>query len=328
MCESMPMLSAKYGAPWFRSLDDALSDDALALDGVLIAVPHQHHFSLGKAVLEAGLHQLMEKPMTANVDEAVTLAALARERPSQAFLLNNTANWQPGTVAAFEAVSAGKIGEVRHVNCLFAAPLSWLFEGEEHTSWTKPAGGMLGNGFGWGQFSHTFSWVFKVTGLTPARVYAVSTKSAHTGADLYNALTITCTNGCTISASGAGACPDHGFKVVGNWVFGSEGMLSYSGFAGSDNVNVDAVEAGLPARRSRLEVWRHDGAHELGPPVEFEHLDQDGTGPGSLDAFVAACRGEAYFDGATSAEGLKAVCTIDAMYRSAVSGQPEDVLGL
>lgn len=77
----------------------------------------------------------------------------------------------------------------------------------------------------------------------------------------------------------------------------------------------------------RLEIWTSDGKHELGPPVQFEHLDQDGTGPGSLDAFVQACRGRDYFVGAGPVEGLKSVCTIDAMYRSAVSGKAEPVRG-
>ena len=75
----------------------------------------------------------------------------------------------------------------------------------------------------------------------------------------------------------------------------------------------------------RLEIWTNDGGHEVGPPVEFEHLDQGGTGPGSMDAFVAACRGQGYYEGAGALEGLKAVATIEAMYRSARSGQPEAV---
>ena len=37
-----------------------------------------------------------------------------------------------------------------------------------------------------------------------------------------------------------GAVPDLGFKVVGTWVFGTQGMLSYCGLAGSDNVQVSA----------------------------------------------------------------------------------------
>ena len=155
-------------------------------------------------------------------------------------------------------------------------------------------------------------------------------KSAATGADLYDAVTITCTNGATISATGVGACPDKGFKVVGNWLFGTAGMLSYSGLAGSDNVQ---LEEGATKERDvagaasgpRLEIWTNDGAHERGPPFEFGHLGQDGPGPGSLDAFVKACNGEKFYEGAGPHVGLKAVATIEAIYRSAQAGGPVEV---
>ena len=114
--------------------------------------------------------------MTADVHEARALYDLARAKPQLAFLVNNTANWQPGTIAAYEAVQVhGKLGELRAVNSVFAAPLGWLFEGEAHSEWNQVKGSMLGNGFGWGQFSHTFAWLYKVTGLTPKTVYAVAT---------------------------------------------------------------------------------------------------------------------------------------------------------
>ena len=94
-------------------------------------------------------------------------------RPAQALLINNTANWQAGSKAAHDVVSRGELGKLRHVSCILASPLGWLFEGKEHANWTKVEGTMRGNGFGWGQFSHTFAWVYKVTGLTPKTVYAV-----------------------------------------------------------------------------------------------------------------------------------------------------------
>jgi hypothetical protein len=62
---------------------------------------------------------------------------------------------------------------------------------------------MKGNGFGWGQFSHTFGWVYMVTGLTPKSVYCVAATSPKTGADLFDAVVVTCTNGCTISVRAA-----------------------------------------------------------------------------------------------------------------------------
>eukprot|EP00962_Isochrysis_galbana_P032333 scaffold10598_cov138-Isochrysis_galbana.AAC.5 len=56
-------------------------------------------------------------------------------------------------------------------------------------------------------------------------------------------------------------------------------------------------------------------------------LDPSGRGPGSLDAFVRACRGEPFYCGAGATEGLKTVATIEALYRSLRSGQPERVSG-
>ena len=47
--------------------------------------------------LEAGLHVLMEKPMTADVAQARALHELSAARPHLCFALNNTANWQPGS---------------------------------------------------------------------------------------------------------------------------------------------------------------------------------------------------------------------------------------
>lgn len=304
--------------------------DELVVDGVIIAVPHHYHFDVGTKALKAGLHILMEKPLTADMKEAQALYELAMRHPEQAFIINNTANWQKGSREAFRSVASGSLGELRHVNCVFAAPLNWLFEGDHHGGWSRPHGTMQGNGFGWGQFSHTFSWVFKVTGLVPKTVYAVCRSSERTGADLFDAVTVTCTNGATISASGVGSCPDQGFKVISNWLFGTKGMLNYSGLAGSDNVKIDQAAGKTDVEgdggRAHLEIWYNDGTYERGPPVEFEHLDQGGTGPGSLDALILACKGKPYYDGSSIVEGIKCVCTIEAMYRSAKSHRPEEVI--
>jgi hypothetical protein len=61
---------------------------------------------------------------------------------------------------------------------------------------------------------------------------------------------------------------------------------------------------------------------------EFENYDQfanNGTGPESLHAFVDACRGQPFYNGADGTVGLRVVQTLDAMYRSAKSGRPERV---
>ena len=112
--------------------------------------------------------------MCADVGEPRALAAAAAAAPHLAMMVNNTANWQPGFLEAREAVRWGDICEVRSVSCVFAAPLGWLFEGADHARWSQSEGSMRGNGFGWGQLSHTLAWVFGVTGLTPAAVFAAA----------------------------------------------------------------------------------------------------------------------------------------------------------
>ena len=171
------------------------------------------------------------------------------------------------------------------------------------------------------------------------QVYAAAVHSEVTGADTHDALVVTCSNGALLQASGVGTCPDGGFKVVSNWIFGSEGMLYFGGLAGSDGVagaspgdgspqaRQAAAVAAAQAQGARLQLWRHDGAHRAGAPFAFESFDPNSAGPGSLDAFVRACRGESYQVGAGPVEGLKVVATLDALYRSVQSRQPELVVG-
>lgn len=50
------------------------------VDAATIATPTPTHFAIGKALLEAGRHVLVEKPITENTADAVALAALAGEQ--------------------------------------------------------------------------------------------------------------------------------------------------------------------------------------------------------------------------------------------------------
>ncbi len=58
-----------------RDYKDVLS----RVDAVVVAVPTPLHYEVGKAVLEAGAHCLIEKPLASSVDEAKELLALSEE---------------------------------------------------------------------------------------------------------------------------------------------------------------------------------------------------------------------------------------------------------
>jgi len=194
--------------------------------------------------------------------------------------------------------------------------LLWLFDNPENVGWNKPHGDMLGNGFGWGQLSHTLAWVYMVAELVPKSVYCEMVYSEKTGADLYDSAIIRCTNGATILMEGSGALPfesyDKSSKQIDNKIFGSDGMLMYSG-------------EDFDPKSGSLIVRRHDGKHKEFEGFYFENYLEPGKGPESLHAFLAAVRGLPYFNGADVQVGLRAVQTIEAMYRSAKSGKREDV---
>lgn len=66
-------VARQYEAPFFASVDELLEH----VDAVTIAVPTTRHFEVAARCLEKGIHVFVEKPITATVDEADELAALA-----------------------------------------------------------------------------------------------------------------------------------------------------------------------------------------------------------------------------------------------------------
>ena len=69
-------ISAKTGARAFDGLDALLAET----DAVTIVVPTPAHHEVAKRALERGVHVLIEKPITATIEQADELLALARTK--------------------------------------------------------------------------------------------------------------------------------------------------------------------------------------------------------------------------------------------------------
>jgi predicted dehydrogenase len=74
--ESKALAAQKnHGGNVFPSLESV----ADAADAVSIATPTDHHFTVAQTFLSRGIHTLIEKPITQNVEQAESLCALARK---------------------------------------------------------------------------------------------------------------------------------------------------------------------------------------------------------------------------------------------------------
>jgi len=312
-------LAEYYGVPKFDDIDSFLSSDvATSTHGVIIASSHSSHHDVGMKTVRAGLHILMEKPMTTDTREAMELVD-AVASSDKVFIVNNSANFRPSAIRAHRLVTAGEVGKIEYVNCYMMREREF-FEDPKNTAWVKPSGTMLGNGFAWGQLSHTLAWVFMVTGLAPESVFCNMVFSKLTGADLFSSASIRCACGACISMQGAAGLPGSNAvgtsankgKLIENKIFGTEGCLFYSGD------DADPNSGGLV-------LSRHDGTTQTHRGFHFENTSQEGVGPESLQAFIDACLGKTFFNAADAQVGLKVVQTLDSMYRSALSGQVEKV---
>jgi predicted dehydrogenase len=74
--ERAAKVSAELGIRAYPSLDALLGD----IDALSVVTPTKFHHLVAKAALEAGKHLLIEKPITATIDEADELVALANAR--------------------------------------------------------------------------------------------------------------------------------------------------------------------------------------------------------------------------------------------------------
>jgi predicted dehydrogenase len=120
--------ASRFDVP--RSYDDigALlrrESESGGLDGVVVATPHNTHHPIVAAALEAGVHVLVEKPMTTRAADAWDLVDLAEERRRH-LMVGLTYQFAPTAHRVQQAVR-DQIGELVCVNAEFSSGTYRLF---------------------------------------------------------------------------------------------------------------------------------------------------------------------------------------------------------
>ncbi|SDR43121.1 Predicted dehydrogenase [Rhizobiales bacterium GAS191] len=164
-----------YGS--FEEMAMRESARADGIEAVVIVTPNHMHFPAARAFLQARIHVICDKPMTATLEEAKALAALVRSS-GKLFVLTHNYTAYPMVRQARHMVASGEIGKVRVVQVEYAQ--AWLATkledtGSKQAAWrTDPkrsgAGGCVGD-IG----THAFNLACFVTGLDVASLSADAT---------------------------------------------------------------------------------------------------------------------------------------------------------
>ncbi|EEF62483.1 Gfo/Idh/MocA family protein [Pedosphaera parvula] len=118
------------------------------IDAVLIATPHYQHTSLGIAALEAGLHIMVEKPISAHKADAERLIAAHRKHKELVFAGMFQLRCEPRYLKIQKLIQSGELGDI--------ARLSWIMtdwyrteayysSGGWRATWKGEGGGVLLN---------------------------------------------------------------------------------------------------------------------------------------------------------------------------------------
>jgi predicted dehydrogenase len=102
------------------------------LDAVVISTPPATHYAIAKECLEAGLHVLVEKPMTLDSRHAEELIDLAHSK-DLILMVGHTFEYNSAVVALKKYIDSGDLGEIYYID---AARLNLgLFQRDSNVLW-------------------------------------------------------------------------------------------------------------------------------------------------------------------------------------------------
>ncbi|MBM4436018.1 MAG: Gfo/Idh/MocA family oxidoreductase [Actinobacteria bacterium] len=292
------------GPRTFTDLDAMLAE--ARLDGVVVATPHATHQAIAARCLDAGLHLMLEKPMSLVARDARDLVARARNAGRE-LIVGYPWHFTSTAKRARELITSGALGRPQHVVCLMASMAIEFYRGNDGAyqpvfKWTVAGPGDVyadpkrsGGGQGHLQVTHSSGLMFFVSGLQAQRVSAVM-NSYDVPVDLVDAISVQFEGGA-VGVVGS----------TGNLGVGDAGQLDIRVYCERGYVLLDAITGGLRVRH-------HDGTEER------IQLAADATYPRFATAanLVDVCLGRAP-NGSSGEIALRSVELLDAAYRSAAA---------
>ncbi len=274
----------------FAGLDELL--DAVELDGAIVGTAPRLHHPLAGRLLDAGIHTLVEKPMTVNPGEAHDLVARA-ERQGVQLLVGYPWHYNAHVASVRAEVESGRIGELELVSSTFASVARELYHGRPE-SYARTLGythmipgadtynDQRAGGQGASQLTHAAALMLWLTGLEVSEVSAF-TANFELDVDLADSVAIRFGSGALGSLASAGNVLAHHQELLEYRLLGSEGhvLLDVGGGTASihDSAGVELLEP-LP------EAERYPTAGPVGDLVAATEGATRSRVPGPLGAHV------------------------------------------
>ena len=146
VCDVNPKALQGHGdVPTFASADALIGSGKV--DAVLIATPHFFHTTIGIAALDAGLHVLVEKPISVHKADCERLIA-AHRNPKQVFSAMFNQRTDPVYQQLRRMISEGEIGEIFRVSWIITnwfRTHAYYASGDWRATWRGEGGGVLLN---------------------------------------------------------------------------------------------------------------------------------------------------------------------------------------
>lgn len=128
ICDTLDfrLAQAKKIKPSARGYSDyrKLLDDK-NVDAVVVALPLHLHYPVAVAVLNAGRHLYLEKTMTYNIEEALALVELSKQKPHQVLQVGHQYRYSPLYYRVKEMIAKNELGKVSQIECRWDRNHDW-----------------------------------------------------------------------------------------------------------------------------------------------------------------------------------------------------------
>ena len=118
------------------------------VDAVLVATPHYQHTDLGIAALDAGMHLMVEKPISAHKADALKLIAAHERNPKTVFSGMFQLRVEPRYQKLRHLIESGELGRIVRVNWIntdWYQTDAYYASGGWRATWAGEGGGVLLN---------------------------------------------------------------------------------------------------------------------------------------------------------------------------------------